>query len=144
MRPVDTFDLCKWRCHLEVSKISMLCFGSAVRCERSWLGNGYLAWAAPTRTLCRGEQHSEQLRTGGSSGWCFWCTWRAFGPKWLLQKGGNSLEDKCSSYKSGSSCAGEGGGRCAGQLFLPISISINARSPSLSKHVWCWCLVILF
>lgn len=65
---------------------------------------------------------SEQLRAGasldGAAG--------ASRPKWLLQEDGNSLW-KTSAAVSVSNCAGEGGERCARQLFLLINISFNAR-----------------
>lgn len=133
---------------LGVSKISMLCFGSAVLGERSCLGIWSLAWAAPLCSPCGGE--------GAMSSWGQRQAWMVllvplalsgFAGRWK-----QPLEDKCSSQ---CQQLGWGGwGRCAGQLFLLISISFNARSPqamlingsspSHLKHLWCWCLVIPF
>lgn len=115
--------------------ISLLCFGSAVLCWGSWLGNWYLARAAPTRSSCRGEGNREQLRMGQA--WmCSWCTWRAFGPKWLLQKGGNSL------WKSSAAVVlGRVGGDVQDSFFC---LSIFPLMPDHLRQCWSTAARLLF
>lgn len=115
----------------------MLCFGSAVLCERSWQGIG--TWHEQLLHILHAEEREQGAAEDGAS---------LDGAPGALGEP-LALNGFCREVEIvfGSKCSSCAGGRCAGQLFLPINISfnasspqamlINSSSPSLSKHLWC-------
>lgn len=88
-RATDTFGLYRWHFLLWES-VKYPCCVLALLLRVRGAGWGVGAWHEQLPHVLHVEE-SRSVRTGAKPAWCSWCTGRAFGPKWLLQKGGDSL-----------------------------------------------------